>query len=80
MRLPWRKPKDFPTLLHITHIKAGSTWVDGLLRRLFGEKTRPRFGSELFADATANATVSAAVPSYLEMFRATEFQIGRAHV
>ena len=79
MRLPWRKPKDFPTLLHITHIKAGSTWVDGLLRRLFGEKTRPRFGSELFADATANATVSAAVPSYLDMFRATEFLPGHVY-
>ena len=79
MRLPWQKSKDIPTLLHITHIKAGSTWVDGLLHRLFGEKTRPRFGSELFAAAASQPAAAASAPSYLDMFRATEYRPGHVY-
>jgi hypothetical protein len=37
----WKRD-TFPTLLHITHAKAGSTWVDGILRALFGKRVRPR--------------------------------------
>ena len=31
-----------PTLLHITHAKAGSTWVTAILHQLFGERVAPR--------------------------------------
>src|SRR6187397_986697 len=31
-----------PTLLHITHAKAGSTWIVHLLERLFGRRCAPR--------------------------------------
>lgn len=37
-----RKRADFPTLLHITHAKAGSTWIEGILRALFGKQVRGR--------------------------------------
>jgi Sulfotransferase domain len=32
------KRDKFPTLLHITHAKAGSTWIEGILRALFGKR------------------------------------------
>lgn len=78
MMLPWRKLKALPTLLHITHIKAGSTWIDGLLRRLFGDRVMPRFGSNLFEAATTATDGAPKPPPYLEMFRALEYQ--PAHV
>ncbi len=31
-----------PTLLHLTHAKAGSTWIAAVLHELFGEKLAPR--------------------------------------
>jgi lipopolysaccharide transport system ATP-binding protein len=34
--------KKTPSLLHITHAKAGSTWVEGILRALFGKRVVPR--------------------------------------
>ena len=41
--LPWGthafKP---PPLLFITHAKAGSTWIDGILRTLYGRQVAPR--------------------------------------
>ena len=38
----FRKSPELPILLHITHAKAGSTWVDAILRTLFGKQVRPR--------------------------------------
>lgn len=29
--------------MHFTHAKAGSTWIDGILRALFGKRVKPRF-------------------------------------
>ena len=33
---------DVPTLIHVTHAKAGSTWIAHLLARLFGSRCAPR--------------------------------------
>ena len=33
----------FPAVTHFTHAKAGSTWIEGILRELFGERVKPRF-------------------------------------
>jgi lipopolysaccharide transport system ATP-binding protein len=41
-------PPAVPTLMHITHAKAGSTWVSELLARLFGSRCAPR--GELVAE------------------------------
>lgn len=79
MRLPWRKPPAIPTLLHITHIKAGSTWIDGLLHRLFGERTMPRFGSTLFGSPEIAPAEPAKHPDYLAMFRALEYRPGHVY-
>ena len=79
IRLPWQKAQDLPTLLHITHIKAGSTWIDGLLRQLFGEKVMPRFGSNLFETQPTDEAAPQPPPPYLEMFRAMEFHAGRVY-
>lgn len=39
-------PDTIPSLFHITHAKAGSTWIANVLRSTYGEKnTFPRFGS-----------------------------------
>lgn len=79
VRLPWQKSKNIPTLLHITHIKAGSTWIDGLLHRLFGARVMPRFGSTLFEAPGAAAAESEKHPPYLEMFRALECRPGHVY-
>jgi hypothetical protein len=43
----WRR-RSFPMLLFITHAKAGSTWVDGILRSLFGKQVYPTgYGREI---------------------------------
>jgi hypothetical protein len=34
--------KKSPSLLHITHAKAGSTWIEGILRALFGKRVVAR--------------------------------------
>src|SRR6478735_6236596 len=44
--LRWRA--KLPTVLHFTHVSAGSTWVDRVLRQLFAERTMPRFAAERF--------------------------------
>ena len=36
-----------PAFLHVSHAKAGSTWIDQILRALFGPQVAPRFGSDL---------------------------------
>lgn len=42
-RFPWLKSTPaLPPLIHITHGKAGSTWIDRLLRELFGKRVSPR--------------------------------------
>ena len=79
MRLPWRKPPALPTLLHITHIKAGSTWIDGLLHRLFGTRTMPRFGSTLIATPDADPAEPPKHPDYREMFHALEYRPGHVY-
>ena len=33
---------EVPTLMHITHAKAGSTWINNLLRELFRSRVAPR--------------------------------------
>ncbi len=39
--------------MHFTHAKAGSTWIDGILRELFGKRVKPRFWSKPdFSNAT----------------------------
>ena len=42
MLFDFLKGPELPITLHITHAKAGSTWVDALLRTLFGRSVRPR--------------------------------------
>ena len=47
MHLPWFRrrpsyPKQVPTLVHVTHVKAGSTWLDHIWRQLFGPHVAPR--------------------------------------
>lgn len=79
LQLPWQKQKPIPTLLHITHIKAGSTWVDRLLRELFKEKVRPRFGSDLFNFKESSESDPLQHPPYLEMFQATAFYPGHVY-
>jgi lipopolysaccharide transport system ATP-binding protein len=39
-----------PTLMHMTHVKAGSTWINGILQCLFGGRCAPR--GKLVASAT----------------------------
>src|SRR5687768_8387843 len=50
-RFPWqkRKPLPVPSFFFIAHAKGGSTWVDGILRSLFGDAVAPRFGGNLKA-------------------------------
>ncbi len=79
IRLPWQKHKDIPTLLHITHIKAGSTWVHGLLAELFGEKVMPRFGSDLFDAGDAAAAAAEKHPPYLKMYHALKHRPGHVY-
>jgi len=38
------KRDTFPTVIHFTHAKAGSTWVNGILRELFGRRVKQRVG------------------------------------
>ncbi len=38
---------DFPAFLHLSHAKAGSTWIDQILRALFGKRVAPRVGRDL---------------------------------
>lgn len=33
----WKRDRQ-PTLIHFTHAKAGSTWIDGILRQIFGSR------------------------------------------
>ena len=47
LTLPWIRRKTppeapVPTTLHITHAKAGSSWIDAILRKLFGQRVAPR--------------------------------------
>jgi lipopolysaccharide transport system ATP-binding protein len=79
MVLPWQKPKELPTLLHITHIKAGSTWIDALLRRLFGDRVMPRFGSNLFDSPTTATDGAPKSPPYSDMFGAMKYQSGHVY-
>jgi lipopolysaccharide transport system ATP-binding protein len=37
-----RTERPVPTTLHITHAKAGSSWIDAILRKLFGQAVAPR--------------------------------------
>jgi lipopolysaccharide transport system ATP-binding protein len=41
MFFSWKRQR-LPTLIHFTHAKAGSTWIDGILRVLFGRRVCPR--------------------------------------
>ena len=36
------KRPELPITLHTTHAKTGSTWVDAILRTLFGKGVKPR--------------------------------------
>src|SRR5690349_3395878 len=38
------KRDTFPTVIHFTHPKAGSTWVNGILTELFGKRVKQRVG------------------------------------
>lgn len=42
MLFDFLKRPELPITLHITHAKAGSTWVDAILRTLFGKSVKPR--------------------------------------
>jgi hypothetical protein len=74
--LRWRT--KLPTVLHFTHIKAGSTWVDRILRHLFAERTLPRFGSERFEGLTAPDTLAPEV-NYLAMYAALPVKPGHIY-
>ena len=77
--LRWRN--HLPTVLHFTHAKAGSTWIDRLLRQLFSDRVEPRFGSDLFdgGKATEPGTSSASPPDYLAMYRSLPFHEGNVY-
>jgi hypothetical protein len=76
------------TLIHVTHIKAGSTWVHGLFNKLFGKSVMPRFGSSNFArklDSPRQSTQAPAKrdpardePCYLSMFHEMEYRPGQS--
>jgi lipopolysaccharide transport system ATP-binding protein len=68
-----------PTLFHFTHIKAGSTWVDRILRELFGARVLPRFGSDRFGDAKGADASDGDEISYLEMFKAMPERQGHVY-
>jgi lipopolysaccharide transport system ATP-binding protein len=76
-----RRRAAIPTLLHFTHAKAGSTWIDGILRHLFSVKVMPRFGAELFPGKSEDASVSAPATrvSYEELFRGQPFCPGHVY-
>jgi lipopolysaccharide transport system ATP-binding protein len=78
-RLPWRKAAQIPTIVHITHIKAGSTWIDGLLRHLFGSRVMPRFGTQLLNPCEDPAANPFGHPPYLQMFQAMEYRPGHVY-
>jgi len=41
--MPWAQAQPLPPpLIFVTHAKAGSTWVDGILRQLYGAAVAPR--------------------------------------
>lgn len=42
MLFDFLKRPQLPTTLHITHAKAGSTWIDRMLRSLFGKEVHER--------------------------------------
>ena len=75
--LRWRS--KMPTVLHFTHVKAGSTWVDRILRHLFAERTMPRFGSERFEGSDAPDTATAAEVNYLAMYAELPFKPGHVY-
>ncbi len=68
-----------PTLFHFTHIKAGSTWVDRILREIFGTRVLPRFGSERFGEAQAAEARDGDEISYLDMFKAMPERRGHVY-
>jgi lipopolysaccharide transport system ATP-binding protein len=80
LQLWFRRRAALPTLLHFTHAKAGSTWIDGILRHLFGEKVMPRFGAELFPEkAGGSPSAPKARLSYEEIFRQQPFRPGHVY-
>lgn len=56
MLFDFLKSPELPVTLHITHAKAGSTWVDAILRSLFGKRVLPR-GYKMPDFATAKERV-----------------------
>ncbi len=40
-------PESVQSFFFLTHAKAGSTWIDDVLRTLFGKRVAPRFGADL---------------------------------
>src|SRR4029450_13717756 len=73
------------TLVHITHIKAGSTWVHGLLKNLFVSSVMPGFGRSIFAKS-GNASASRGEndhaqdqPDYLAMFREMDYEADKVY-
>jgi lipopolysaccharide transport system ATP-binding protein len=80
LQLWFRRRAALPTLLHFTHAKAGSTWIDGILRHLFGAKVMPRFGAELFPEkAGGSPSAPKARLSYEEIFRQQPFRPGHVY-
>jgi hypothetical protein len=77
----WRRRSvDIPTLLHFTHVKAGSTWFDRLLHQLLPGKVRPRLGAELFSSEGGAQTAGKAEPlSYDALYRALPYEAGRVY-
>ena len=70
-----------PTLLHFTHVRSGSTWVDGILRYLFAELTLPQFGAERFEGNSSPQQVSGAGTDvdYLAMYSALPVKQGHVY-
>ena len=73
----FRRSRRMPALLHFTHAKAGSTWVEGLLARLFPGQIAGRLGSEWFKSRPNSGP--AEPPTYLEAYRALRFEPGRVY-
>ena len=65
------RQRAVPTTMHITHAKAGSTWIDQILRDLFGASVAPR-GRTVAADRNLTTHRFEAGRIYSAMFMTRE--------
>jgi len=77
------KPVPMPTLVHITHHKAGSCWVDRILRELFGDQVVQRIGTEWFKKKGADQPCAEPPPqkalTFADLFHQTPYREGAVY-